>query len=1266
MDYRKHLNDLKSKLARKQMSLLVGSGFSKNVSLKFPSWEELLYDLICGLYKEEFHVSYLKKVKDEGTTMDETEFLKQKCKDIIAKRGYLDIVSDFVKQGSAEDITTYIEERTPYITYNDKRLTLEIKGQTEELNPESLSLHRTILELPWNNVYTTNYDQLLDLCVNENQFQELSDEIEALEKDKQALYLQLDENREEFTRQGRAEQAIVDNTSNDPEGIASGLTLDQDKSAKSKKDLEKEANDFLNTISEKDKLIGAKEKAQSNCFNVVRKATDLQLKRTSNIIKLHGSLRTKEQRENYHFGFDGDLRKHYIISREHYDSYPKQHEPFTQLMRISLLQESFCLVGFSGDDPNFLAWVDWVRDVIQRDRSQFQRSKGYKIYLIDVNAGELSPAKQLFFENYNILRIPLLSPEVITVINSGKPLPAGKEEIKLAIQLFLSYLGDHDKISLMVPVTDLSFFNEWSAVWKKLNFYTLDLWESAELINESVEKLNKLRGTMVIPNLKDRYTENQERLLHLIKHGRKWHERVYDSTKLSLLLHAIQDSFLPIDYAVDQVYITKLLEDPATGTKAKDLVNTTESMHARLPLGSGSEFQKALSLAFSFRFNDLIIHLRNWQPIPCELMKKAGFLSFLSPSEAEELLETELRNFEDYSAEERLYIYELLAFIKMTRFWSRDVKLDKLISGFKQSGFTSVEDNLRVLYEAMDDKPSKPEPRGDGRYSVSRFQEFEEHPKTRLALKFLMLLVQSGFQLNLRRATRMSVAEWYKIINKGFEYYPSAFLFYGLQLDDPDYLKRLGQDYASSSKIKPCQLNGIANNLLASVTTAHHGYQKNIYVFLSTMMISVDPKIWELHFMDIWREGVVDASVFAEKHSNSLRPFVIFALRYINKTANLLEVLKDCLQAVLSGDKSVVVDYLYYLNRNVHFKRIERSGFEEFVIDEIIDQVVDGLTLSTASNTKVLGNINALLNDKHRTKIIEKLKGFDLDRVMDAQLWRIIVYFLKDETEYLNDLKSKLVSSSALWYSGIDGNTVSMGINPIEISSITAEATGYGGLHWKDEEILQMYNKLLSSLPDLQRHAGKNDLWSSFEILIGEMHWFLNFYRGILDSLDTFLETYTTVEELYGANVTYDSIEQGLISDKKDEVNHALSELSEMFYKGEASAGLVKLVINRVMLQTEPAVESALSYLSAWIRNKKGAAAFQDEKDSLLIILRRYKRSFPVLAEKSFTTEHLVKIAFALQAQGVQDEAIDYWETQGRESNYNNIKQFLVKQSEAV
>ncbi|EPH9811384.1 SIR2 family NAD-dependent protein deacylase [Pseudomonas aeruginosa] len=69
------------------------------------------------------------------------------------------------------------------------------------------------------------------------------------------------------------------------------------------------------------------------------------------IVKLHGSFPS---------------HRPFILTEEHYRTYPEKFAPFVNLVRQSLLENVFCLIGFSGDDPNFLHWLGWVRDMLDK------------------------------------------------------------------------------------------------------------------------------------------------------------------------------------------------------------------------------------------------------------------------------------------------------------------------------------------------------------------------------------------------------------------------------------------------------------------------------------------------------------------------------------------------------------------------------------------------------------------------------------------------------------------------------------------------------------------------------------------------------------------------------------------------------------------------------------------------------------------------------------------------------------------------------------
>lgn len=65
------------------------------------------------------------------------------------------------------------------------------------------------------------------------------------------------------------------------------------------------------------------------------------------IIKLHGSFPS---------------HRPFIISSEDYRTYPQVFAPFVNTVQQAMLENTVCLIGFSGDDPNFEKWIGWIRD----------------------------------------------------------------------------------------------------------------------------------------------------------------------------------------------------------------------------------------------------------------------------------------------------------------------------------------------------------------------------------------------------------------------------------------------------------------------------------------------------------------------------------------------------------------------------------------------------------------------------------------------------------------------------------------------------------------------------------------------------------------------------------------------------------------------------------------------------------------------------------------------------------------------------------------
>lgn len=224
------LDTIADRLFTNHAAIMIGAGFSRNAvpnnstSKKFPDWNELGNIFYTELYGR------------EATS---------------PKKEYLNVLK------LAEEVEA---------TFGRSKLDDILISNIPDKEYEPSSIHKKLLKLPWVDIFTTNYDTLLE----------------------------------------RAAKHIF--------------------------------NRKYTTVNSKDDLI---------------KAT------RPRIIKLHGS-------------FPSSLP--FTITEEDYRIYPQKNAPFVNTVQQSLLENTLCLIGFSGDDPNFLNWIGWLRDNLGQSVS--------KIYLI--------------------------------------------------------------------------------------------------------------------------------------------------------------------------------------------------------------------------------------------------------------------------------------------------------------------------------------------------------------------------------------------------------------------------------------------------------------------------------------------------------------------------------------------------------------------------------------------------------------------------------------------------------------------------------------------------------------------------------------------------------------------------------------------------------------------------------------------------------------------------------------------------------------------
>ena len=136
-------------------------------------------------------------------------------------------------------------------------------------------------------------------------------------------------------------------------------------------------------------------------YDLVLTAQDIPGRMKPRIVKLHGSFPS---------------HRPFIITEEHYRTYPKQFAPFVNTVQQSIMENSLCLLGFSGDDPNFLYWTGWVRDNLG--------DAAANIYLCGIF--ELSDSQRA-----------ILSKRNVTPINLSPLFPPGPDQHRNAMRWFL-------------------------------------------------------------------------------------------------------------------------------------------------------------------------------------------------------------------------------------------------------------------------------------------------------------------------------------------------------------------------------------------------------------------------------------------------------------------------------------------------------------------------------------------------------------------------------------------------------------------------------------------------------------------------------------------------------------------------------------------------------------------------------------------------------------------------------------------------------------
>lgn len=119
-------------------------------------------------------------------------------------------------------------------------------------------------------------------------------------------------------------------------------------------------------------------------YDVITSQDDLiRNENISRLIKLYGSFASNRP---------------YVITGEDYRTYPELHAPMLNTVRQAFLENTFLMIGYSVNDPDFLKWTEWIMDF-------FSKSSPRKLYMIAESHVAVTQSTILFKKNIIVVEL---------------------------------------------------------------------------------------------------------------------------------------------------------------------------------------------------------------------------------------------------------------------------------------------------------------------------------------------------------------------------------------------------------------------------------------------------------------------------------------------------------------------------------------------------------------------------------------------------------------------------------------------------------------------------------------------------------------------------------------------------------------------------------------------------------------------------------------------------------------------------------------------
>ena len=1102
------LKKLKEQHDKRTVSVLVGAGFSKNAISSYPGWDELLRDLVLDVYGKYIKERY-RQYKSGSAPYFYTEdaFTNREIERLINDVGYLNLVSKYIEQkGYREAIDVYIEEHLPYV--EETGGVFKVKNIPHiAFNASNLDVHKEMLLCKWKQIYTTNYDNLLELT-------------------------------------------------NDHYGM-----------------------DYKRVI------------------------VDYELSNLSEhrgIVKVHGNLADDSLSSDY--GFDNDKSRRYVISAEDYATYAEKHQAFSYQMKTGLLTGVFCLIGFSGNDPNFLGWLEWMKDVLDRDVTDQNKEKT-KVFLLTLGNQKIEKSRQLFYQNHHIGIINILDDSVLKLIGMN---PLSPKDVKQIFTLLFRYLNDGTSVVVNQSGTiATNTLTQYQRVWSNM--------DAKNVTAGDVQEVRRLRKSIVMPP----DVTFQRMVLDTLYGKKDWTEQDAELFAIACmdcgywmitLREAEKNSKL------QNIPEWKILQEIGRTLQNEDNINSDNA--------EWQQYIDAMRGWYKLEPEQARRILSAWNATDYWRLNKAAVIATLDQAESIKLIDDYINTADDI---ERRYYASLLGNV-ITRLIPAKYSYNE----FKAAGINGFIECKNTIIKNVRHKKEDIKPYGNTGKTFSLAKRLTDVDE---ALRFVLLLFQTGFPLQYKGHQIVTNDEWYDVFKRTFFYIPYPALYYSVQLTDKNLLRRIGQDYAyleQLAEITP----GLLKRLLKIVEEGKAGINASSCLWVAKeMLCSVSDNIWYDAAMNIFNKEVVGKTAMV----SSLTPLygfmhaVAFYLKDAQKKSDLFSLILEHIEE----DIYFYSELLYQLQLKDSIVLTEE---QKTIVNGILDRQPLNKTYLLAAH---LGQCQLLDNEmqgKLRDRILAHPEEVEQSRF--EELHSLTFITSKDE-EALKIVKASILKKN-IWHCGIGDNSATLP-SYLALNKICRD------IKWTEDEMRQIMDNLCMNLKLIESWDSGGDGWLASEH-IGLLTDMLEFVEHDCISILGLKEFEPIVKEIreeiakkVGGPELLDKI-----FDKEANLNHELQFLARCidFYGVEKYRVYVDAIIDRALLQCNHSLNMMLAFVEFLVQ--KPFDNFNNEKDvyRLKLLLEKfvdvdYQELNLTLSSAYRCLNHVAK---ALKEHGLSSgQLVDYW-----------------------